>query len=98
MFLRQIHLKKAVYGRGHKLSKPRKQNIKKPFILEENKEKNNDRIIRDIFRLFETEKEKDERKESEKNKKHIERIIKDKIIRDIRILFKQEEEHCYKAK
>ena len=28
--------KQAVYGRGQKLSKPRKQNIKKPYILEEN--------------------------------------------------------------
>ena len=28
-----------------KLSKPKKQNIKKPFISEENKEKTKDRII-----------------------------------------------------
>ena len=38
--------KQTVYGRGKKLSKPRKQNIKKPFISEENKEKIKDRIIR----------------------------------------------------
>ena len=41
---------------------PRKQNIKKPFISEEKKEKNKDRIIRDIWKLFETEEEKGERK------------------------------------
>ena len=40
--------KQTVYGRGKKLSKPRKQNIKKPFISEVNKQKNKDRIIRDI--------------------------------------------------
>ena len=39
----------TVYGREMKLSKPSKQNIKEnPSILEENKEKNKDRIIRDI--------------------------------------------------
>ena len=32
-------LNQTVYGRGKKLSKPRKQNIKKPFILEESKQK-----------------------------------------------------------
>ena len=29
--------KQTVYGRGNKLSKPRKQNLKKPFISENNK-------------------------------------------------------------
>ena len=29
--------KPTMYGRGQKLSKPTKQNIKKPFISEENK-------------------------------------------------------------
>ena len=31
--------KQTVYGRGEKLRKPRKQNIKKPFISKENKKK-----------------------------------------------------------
>ena len=31
--------KQTVYGRGKKLSKPKKQNIKKPFISEEDKNK-----------------------------------------------------------
>ena len=31
--------KQTVYGKGQTLSKPRKQNIKKSFILEENKKK-----------------------------------------------------------
>ena len=45
------------------------------------------------MKLFETEEEEEEkRKESEKKKKHNERIVKNKIIRDIRTLFEQEEE------
>ena len=55
-----------MYGRGKKLSKIRKQNIKKPFISEEKKEKVKDRIIRDIWKLFETKEEKEERTKSEK--------------------------------
>ena len=61
--------KQTVYVRGQKLSQLRKQNIKKPFLSEENKEKMKDRIITDIWKLFETEEEKEERKESEKKKK-----------------------------
>ena len=72
-----------MYGTGKKLSKPRKQNIKKSFISEENK-KIKDRIIRDIRTLFETEQENEEWKESKKGKQQTERLIKDKIIRDIR--------------
>ena len=72
-----------MYGTGKKLSKPRKQNIKKPFISEKNK-KIKDRIIRDIRTLFETEQENEEREESKKGKQQTERLIKDKIIRDIR--------------
>ena len=86
--------KQTVYGRGKKLSKPRKQNIKKPFISEVNKQKNQDKIIRDIWILFETEEEKEETKKQENN----ERLIKDKIIRDIRTLFEQQEEDYYKPK
>ena len=74
--------KQTVYGRGHKLSKPRKQNTKKPFISEENK-KIKDIIICDTWKLFETKEEKEERKKQ----KHNERLIKDTIIRDIRTLF-----------
>ena len=48
----------TVYGRGKKLRKPKTQNIRKPFILENNK-KNKDRIIRDIQTLFETEEKKE---------------------------------------
>ena len=80
-----------------KLSKPRKRIIKKPFISEENREKIKDRIIKDIWKLFEKEEEKEERKESEKTKKQNERLIKDKIIRDIKTLFEQEEDY-YKPK
>ena len=70
-----------MYGRGRKLSKPRKQNIKSPFISEENKENFKDRIVRDLRKLFETEEQKEEKKESEKKKKQNERkVIIDKII------------------
>ena len=89
--------KQTVYGRGQKLNKPRKQIVKKPFTSEENKQKIKDKIIKDIWKLFEREEEKQERKESEKKKKHNKRIIKDKIIRDIRTLFEQEEDY-YKPK
>ena len=55
--------KQTVYGKGQTLSKPRKQNIKKSFILEENKKKNDDRI-RNI-RIFLKQKKK--KKEKSKN-------------------------------
>ena len=54
--------KQIVYGKGKKLSKPRKQNIKKPFISEESKEKIKGRIIRVIWKLFETKKKKKKQK------------------------------------
>ena len=44
--------KQTVCRRGKKLSKPKKQNIKKPFTSEENKEKIKDRIFRGIWALF----------------------------------------------
>ena len=56
----------TVYGRGKKLRKPKTQNIRKPFISENNK-KNKDRIIRDIQTLFETEEKKKGIREKEKN-------------------------------
>ena len=87
-FLKINTPKETVYGRGQKLRKPRKRIIKKPFISEENKEIIKDRIIRDIWKLFETEEKKEED----------ERLNKDKIIRDIRTLFEQQEEDFYKPK
>ena len=53
--------KQTAYWRGKKISKPRKQNVKKPFISDENKEKIKDRIIRDIWKLFDIEEEEKER-------------------------------------
>ena len=35
--IKTITPKQTLYGRGQKLSKPRKQNIKKPFMSEDNK-------------------------------------------------------------
>ena len=51
-----------------------------------------DKIISDIWMLFETEEEKEDRKKNQD-----ERIIKDRVIRCIRKLFQQQqEEHYYK--
>ena len=55
-----------MHGRGKKLKKPNKQNIKKPFIPEENKEKIKDIIFRDILTFFEKEEQKEERKKLKK--------------------------------
>ena len=60
--------KQTVYGRGQKLRKPRKPNIKKAFTSEKNKEKVKDRIIRDILKLFETEEEEKKEKNQKKRK------------------------------
>ena len=84
--------KQTVFRRGKKLSKSKTQNkinrIRNPFILKRKKGKKkviirifNDRIVRDIYTLFEIEKRKKERK---RLKKINDRSIKDKIIRDIR--------------
>ena len=82
-----------MYGRGKKLSKPKRQNkIRNPFILKK-KKKIKDRIIRDIWTLFEIEEEKKERSKVEKKETN-ERLIKERIIRDIRTLFVQEEDYC----
>ena len=62
-------LKQTLYGRGQKLSKPRKQIIKKPFISEENKQKIKDRIIKDIWKLFKTEEKKNKESNQIKRKK-----------------------------
>ena len=60
------------------------------------KDRLKDKIINDIWTLFEIEKKREDRK---KKKKHNERIIKDRIIKDIRVLFEQQqEEHYYEGK
>ena len=91
-----------MYGRGKKLSKPKTQNkissIRNRFTLKEKKNeiinrRINDRIIRDILTLFETEEEKKERKKLVRKNNH--RLIKDSIVRDIRTLFEQEDDADY---
>ena len=61
--------------------------------MEENREKINDRIIKDIWNLFDTKEEKVKRKRLEKlerkKQEHTERLISIRIIRDIRTLFEQ---------
>ena len=75
----------TVYGRGKKLGKPKMQNIRNSFIL---KKKEKKLKIRDIGTLFETEEEKKkDRYQREREKKN--RLIKDRIIRDIRTLFEK---------
>ena len=65
-FLKTNTFTQTVYGRGKKLSTPRRQNIKKSFILRENKKqnkikkKNKDRI--EIFEYFLKQKKKKKRK------------------------------------
>ena len=54
----------------------------KPKLI---RDKFKDKISRDIWALFETEEEKEKRKK----KKHNERIIKDRIIKDIGRLFER---------
>ena len=64
-----------MYGRGKKLSKPGGKNVKKRFTSKENKEKIEDRIMRDIWKLFEAEKEKEGKRKSEEKKKQNKRLI-----------------------
>ena len=68
-FFKTNTTKQPVYGTGRKLSNPKTQNIRKPFISVENK-KIKDRIIRDTRTFFETKEEKIETKESERKEKH----------------------------
>ena len=61
-----------MYGRGRKTkNKPRTQNIRNPFILKKKKIEIKDRIIRDIWTLFETEEEKRKKEIRERKKKLI---------------------------
>ena len=58
-----------MYFGGKKLTKPKTQNRRNPFLLKRRKKEIKDRIIRDIWTLFETEKEKKRKKEiSEKRR------------------------------
>ena len=58
-----------MYGRWKKLSKPKTLNkIRNLFVFKKKKEIK-DRIIRDIWTLFQTEEEKKERKKLEREKK-----------------------------
>ena len=54
--------------------------------------------MRDVWTLFETREEKKERKKLEEKEEIDNRLIEDKIIQDIRKLFEQKEEDCYKPK
>ena len=57
---------KIGYVGGKKLTKPKTQNRKNPFLSKRRKKEIKDRIIRDIWTLFETEKEKKEKKKFQK--------------------------------
>ena len=59
--------------------------VKKPKII---RDKLKDKLINDIWILFDTAKEKQDRK-----KKQNEKTIKDVIIRDMRILFEREKKN-----
>ena len=51
-----------MYFGGKKLTKPKTQKRRNPFLLKRRKKEIKDRIIRDIWTLFETEKEKKRKK------------------------------------
>ena len=72
------------------LVKQRMMEKKKPKII---RDKLKDKIINDIWRLFDTEKEKRKKKkgkEDRKKKKQNEKMIKDNIIRVMSTLFELE--------
>ena len=56
-----------MHGRGKKLSKSKTQNIRNLFLSK--KKKNKDRIIRAIWTVFETEKDK------KKKERHLKKYI-----------------------
>ena len=65
---------------------------KPKIITDKLKDKLKDKIIRDIWMLFETEQENQGRRELEKKKEPNEQLIKDRIIKGTRTLFEQEED------
>ena len=68
--------------------------------MKQNREKIENRLIKDIWNLFDTKEEKEERtrlqKLERKKQKYIERLISNRIIRDIRTRFEQEDEDYLK--
>ena len=88
--------KQAMYGRGKKLSKPKKQNKRNPFISEENKKNQRQSNWRHLDTL--QQKKNKKKKKLEKEIELNERFIKDRIIRDIKILLEQEEDYYCKPK
>ena len=68
--------------------------------MKQNREKIENRLIKDIWNLFDTKEEKEERKRLQKlereKQKHIEKLISNRIIRDIRTRFEQEDEDYLK--
>ena len=88
--------KQAMYGRGKKLSKLKKQNKRNPFISEENKKNQRQSNWRHLDTL--QQKKNKKKKKLEKEIELNERFIKDRIIRDIKILLEQEEDYYCKPK
>ena len=82
--------KQLVYGRGNKPKETKIRNIRNPFILK-NKKEIIDRITRDFLWNRRSKRRKKEiRRKTEYNKT----LVKDRLIRDIRTLFEQEENYC----
>ena len=64
-----------MYGRGRKLSKPKTQNIRNPFILKNQKSKDiHDRIIRVTWTFLKQKIKKKKKKGNQREKKN---LIKD---------------------
>ena len=100
--MEKIVPEQTVYDGRQKLSKPRKRIIKQPFISVESKEKIKDRIIKDIWNPFDTKEEREERKRLEKpereKQEHNKSLISNRIIRDVRTSFEQEDKNYLKPK
>ena len=85
-----------MYERGKKLSKPRTQNkIRILFILKKKKTKLKIELL-EIFGHLWNRKRKKRKKEIREKKKLIKRLTEDRIFRDIRTLFEQEEDQDIK--
>ena len=79
-----------MYGSRNKPKETKIRNIRNPFILKNKKEIIN-RVTRDFLWNRRSKRRKKEiRRKTEYNKT----LVKDRLIRDIRTLFEQEENYC----
>ena len=87
-----------MYGRGKKLSKTKTQDIRNYFISKNKTKKSKIEWLETFAHFLKQKKKKKRKKEIGGKKETNERLIKDRITRDIRTLFEQEEQDYYKFK